>query len=237
MTTDDEILQRAPKGWKKRRGAEYTWMPSKASEFGEDKGDFFAPKISIGDPTYSIEDEFEEKEKKFSEGAYLTLSVDNVYFVENEESEQELDFEKNTVEFLDLEEDYEFVVQIRNLTLEEAKRKAKQWMQEIQSEEELGNFIQEKEKVLYGIDTFDIRNLSVSTFDFDVDEENIRDIGRTNNVLFLSNDKEAVKEYLVDDKITQLEEEAKRKKELIEKNLADRVDFVKSLDQNLINMD
>lgn len=236
MTTE-ELLQRAPKGWKKRRDTEFTWMPSKASNFGEDKGDFFAPKISIGDPTYGMEDAFEEKEKTFEKGAYLTLSVDNVYFIENEESDKEFDLEKNTVEFLELNEDYEFVVQVRNLTVEEAKRKAKQWMQEIQSEEELAEFIQDKKKIFYGIDTFDITNLSVSTFDFDVDEDEKRDIGRTDNVLFLCNDKEAVKEYFVDEKLEELEEEAERKKELIEENLSDRKEFVKNLDQKTINFD
>lgn len=236
MTTED-VLQRAPKGWKKRRHSDYVWIPSKSSEFDNEKSDIFAPEITIGDPTYSMQDSFDEKERSFEEGAYLTLSVDNIYFVENEESKENLGLEKKTKEFLDIDEDYEFVVQVRNLTLEEAKRKAKNWMQKIQSEEDLADFIQEKKKVLYGIDTFDIRHLGVSEFEFNLDGDEEISIGRTNNLLFLCNDKEAVKKHFVDKKVKDLEEEAERKKKSIDETLSSRKEFVKSLDQKTINFD
>lgn len=235
MTTDSKVLQRAPKGWKKRRGSDYTWRPSKASDFKLEGPGMHIPAISISDPTYTMEDMFDEKEKTFEEGAVLSISVDNVFFIEKDEDSEGFNLEKKTSDFLDLDKAYEVKIELWNMTEEEVKRKAKELMQRIQDEEDLAEFIQEKEEILYGIDTKDVRTIHVDPHR--VFEETDEYIGMTEYLLYLSDDKEAVERYLVDSKIDVLEDEAEDMHENIDRDLERKKEEVKSVDPTLINFD
>jgi len=235
MTNSEQLLQRAPKGWEKPRNRDHAWMPSKASEFDEDvRHRILGPRLSIGSSElHPFEINFDDKGT--SEGFAVTLEFDNAYFVEDEDAEEVLDGEWDTADFLDFDEAYEVVISLRNMTEKEAERKAKSIMQRIQSKEDLADFVQEKRKVLYGIDTEDVRNYNVEPYLFDLDMEENGLWRNVKRVLFLSDDKDCVERLTLDRQENLLQEQAETYKENIENDLEKKREKLKSVDQKMIN--
>lgn len=236
MTTEDEILQRAPKGWEKPRDADYSWMPSDASNFDTERAWVFQPKIKVLPNSFDIEDWiYDDREGAFDNGATVRIEVDNTYFALDDDSEDIMDGESKTVDFLNLEESYEIVVDYRNMTLEEALKKAKELMKKVQSKNDLAELIQEKKNVFYGIETDDVRKVNIEPYllDFDSEEGFYGDIRK---LLYLSNDKQSVQDLTYKKQSEKLRKEADKYKKNIEKDIDNKRELLKSMDQKLINM-
>lgn len=237
MTTEDQILQRAPKGWEKPRNADYSWMPSDASDFDTERAWIFQPKVKVLPNSFDIEDWiYDDRDGAFDNGASVRIEVDNTYFEPDEESEEFMEGEWKTVDFLNLEESYEIVVDYRNMTLEEALKKAKEIMKQVQSKEDLAELIKEKKNVFYGIETDDVRKVNIEPYLMDFDEEE-GFYGDMRKLLYLSNDKQSVQDLTCDKQSEKLRDDADKYKENIEKDVQDKKELLKSMDQNLINFD
>lgn len=237
MTNEDEILQRAPKGWEKPRNAGYSWRPSKASDFDTERPRIFRPQIRVLPNSFNIEDLiYDDSEESFDNGATVRIEVDNTYFIPDEESEEVMDGKVKTVEFLNLEEPYEIVVDYRNMTLEEALKKAKEVMKEAKSKEDLAELIKEKKNVFYGIETDDVRKVNIEPYlmDFESEEGFYSDMIK---LLYLSNDKQSVQDLTYKKQSEKLRKEADKYKKNIERDIEDKSELLKSMDQNLINFD
>lgn len=233
MTESENILKRAPKGWEKPRDSNNHWRPSKASDFDQDEAHLIlGPRVTIGSSDiHPLKIEFEDNGEP--ESFAVTVKMENYYFEHDEESDDPVAGEVKQTDFLDFEDNYEIVISFRNMTEYEAKKKAKDIMQRIQSKKDLAKFVKEKRKVLYGIDSDDLRKYEIDPFLMKIHEE--EGLGRTNRILFLSDDKDSVEKLTSDNWSEALKEQAKRYKENIDQDLKEKNDKLKSIKQTWIN--
>jgi hypothetical protein len=77
-------------------------------------------------------------------------------------------------------------------------------------------------------------NIEPYLLDFDSEEGFYGDIRK---LLYLSNDKESVQDLTCDRQSENLRKEADKYKENIERDIEDKRELLKSMDQNLINFD
>jgi len=236
MTSDDQVLQRAPKGWEKPRHADYTWRPSNASNFDVEQPWMFQPEIKVLPNSFGVEDLIHDYENDFDDGATVRIKADNAYFLPNDDSSEVMDGEWKTVDFLDLEDHYEIIIDYRNMAFEEALKKAKELMKRIKSKDDLAEIVKEKKNVFYGIETDDVRKVNIEPYLIGLDDEDEfqRDFGK---LLYLSNDKQSVQDLTYKYQSEKLREEADKYKENIEKDIDDKREVLKSMNQNLINFE